>query len=304
MFGEIPISSKIYNFLPVLPVYCVIIIVNVSFFKYYIFDVNGISFWKLIFIPSFLLCSFMTVVTHTYSMLTDPGKIEPHLLPTEVSSNNDELFCKKCNKRRPHRTHHCRVCQRCVLKMDHHCPWVANCVGYNNQKFFYQFLFYSTVGDFIAFMVLLFQIIYHANFTPPVKSGTPIGVFDLLILMSDTIFLIIGCMTAFAMTTAIGFLFFFQTSIISNNLTTLENKALKDVRDHPYYHDDKIHNFKIVLGMKSYYEWFIPVFNSNMFNSGHFFSTPRDKENPNNKSQSYLVLGDDTDSSKIEKVIL
>lgn len=53
-------------------------------------------------------------------------------------------MCQRCLKTKPDRCHHCSQCNRCVLKMDHHCPWVANCIGFFNYKYFMNMLVYTT----------------------------------------------------------------------------------------------------------------------------------------------------------------
>ncbi|XP_037867922.1 palmitoyltransferase ZDHHC20-B isoform X5 [Bombyx mori] len=52
-------------------------------------------------------------------------------------------YCNRCVLVKPDRAHHCSICARCVLKMDHHCPWVNNCVCFHNYKFFMLFLGYA-----------------------------------------------------------------------------------------------------------------------------------------------------------------
>lgn len=43
--------------------------------------------------------------------------------------------CRKCNDNyKPGRAHHDSVTGRCIIKMDHFCPWVGNAVGIMNHK--------------------------------------------------------------------------------------------------------------------------------------------------------------------------
>mmetsp|Transcript_39348 Transcript_39348/g.60148 ORF Transcript_39348/g.60148 Transcript_39348/m.60148 type:complete len:153 (+) Transcript_39348:362-820(+) len=54
--------------------------------------------------------------------------------------------CDKCGiSKLPFRSKHCRDCNRCVRKYDHHCFWVGGCVGELNHRKFYGFIFLQTL---------------------------------------------------------------------------------------------------------------------------------------------------------------
>ncbi|VBB30084.1 unnamed protein product [Acanthocheilonema viteae] len=45
-------------------------------------------------------------------------------------------FCHNCQLNEPPRSHHCPVCDRCAFRRDHHCSFVAVCIGHFNQRYY------------------------------------------------------------------------------------------------------------------------------------------------------------------------
>ncbi|KAJ5736982.1 Zinc finger DHHC-type palmitoyltransferase [Penicillium malachiteum] len=109
---------------------------------------------------------------HNYSAL--PVTEYPEFTSYTVSSTGGSRFCKKCQCPKPDRAHHCSTCKRCVLKMDHHCPWLATCVGLHNYKAFLLFLIYTSLFCWVCFAVagtwtwqeVLNDSVYMDNFLP------------------------------------------------------------------------------------------------------------------------------------------
>lgn len=87
-------------------------------------------------------------VTFHYFMAakTDPGGP-----PTEQTFNAVSI-CKRCLCPKPPRTHHCSICNRCILKFDHHCPWLNQCIGHYNHRYFFLYMIYTVIG--VTFVML------------------------------------------------------------------------------------------------------------------------------------------------------
>ncbi|KAF8560964.1 hypothetical protein P879_06973 [Paragonimus westermani] len=85
--------------------------------------------------------SFVDATFHTVTVFEDP------ILTLSVPIR----FCKHCLLEQPLRCRHCPDCNRCVIKFDHHCPWISNCIGERNHSSFVVFL---TLQAFVLWWTL------------------------------------------------------------------------------------------------------------------------------------------------------
>ncbi|KAI3507409.1 hypothetical protein L1887_22394 [Cichorium endivia] len=113
----------------------------------------------------FTAVAIMCIRNYLVAMFTDPGRVPPSFAPDiedsehpihEIKRKGGDLrYCQKCLLYKPPRSHHCRICKRCVLRMDHHCVWMNNCVGHANYKVFFVFVVYAVLACLYSLILLL-----------------------------------------------------------------------------------------------------------------------------------------------------
>ncbi|CAN6565842.1 unnamed protein product [Malus baccata var. baccata] len=225
----------------------------------------------LVFISLASLCLF----SFFCCVLTDPGHVPASYVPDvehSVVSNQESkknVRCDKCSTYKPPRTHHCRVCRRCVLRMDHHCMWINNCVGYWNYKAFFMLALYATLACLYS-TVMIIKCVSQKDFE---------------FIGSDThkVFYVMSGLVMASLTVMLGALLGWHIYLITNNMTTIEyyegiraawlaGKSGQSYR-HPY--NLSVHkNISLVLG-PSMLKWLCPTSVCHL-KDGLMFPTPRD----------------------------
>ncbi len=64
-------------------------------------------------------------------------------------------ICRFCLILKPERAFHCKNCKRCIRKMDHHCFFINNCIGYSSYKFFINLLLYTSLISALSVIIML-----------------------------------------------------------------------------------------------------------------------------------------------------
>lgn len=105
------------------------------------------------------------------------------------------------------------------MKMDHHCPWINNCVGWKNQCHFTSFLFYAVCGCAHASVVLACSLYHGIHRVWYQYYGTGLEPVVYLNVYS-LVFCVFSLGLAVGVVIAVGMLLFFQ--VISSILISSE----------------------------------------------------------------------------------
>lgn len=171
-----------------------------------------------------------------FEFLTGELKYTDRVFHTIIKGHFLKLkLCRTCMIYRPPRTSHCVLCNACVEKFDHHCPWLGNCVGKRNYKYFLLFITSLTVLSWIIFAQTIIV------FARQDRTGVSLG-FSIFLCIYSTL----GGLFVLA-------LLVYHLFLSSNNTTTNEYcKKNWDVRSgNPYKKSFCIKNCLKIFGNKT-----------------------------------------------------
>ncbi|KAM4777998.1 palmitoyltransferase ZDHHC5 isoform 1-T2 [Cyanocitta cristata] len=176
---------------------------------FFAFTCPGLSLYVSPVIPAYNAVVFLFVLAN-FSMATfmDPGIFPraeededkeddfraPLYKTVEIKGIQVRMkWCATCRFYRPPRCSHCSVCDNCVEEFDHHCPWVNNCIGRRNYRYFFLFLLSLTTHIMGVFGFGLLYVLYQVE----ELSGVRMAVTMVVMCVAGLFFIPVAGLTGF-----------------------------------------------------------------------------------------------------------
>ncbi len=142
-------------------------------------------------------------------------------------------FCNTCNIYRPPRTSHCHICDYCIEKFDHHCPWLGVCIGKKNYFLFMLYCAFTGIHLIIGVIGCIIGIVALTGQSLDLFEGFRIFFYFLMGIIS------------FGFAVFVWILFGYHIMLISTNQTTREYlKKYKELHPSNPFEANFLKNFK------------------------------------------------------------
>ena len=129
----------------------------------------------IILIINIILFS-LQILQSLFTALTDPGSFLPNYGEDKSNTTEAKLmiatikgqdyflnFCRTCLNAKDMRVYHCPDCDLCILRHDHHCPWLSTCIGLNNHKHFIILVIINLIYFLYNTIVLMTLVLSRIN---------------------------------------------------------------------------------------------------------------------------------------------
>ena len=215
---------------------------------FFIFEADYLSDELTPFIPILIMILYIIILVNLIlATFSDPGIIRKfHLKNNNNNNANKDInnkriiskifhlgkiisykYCYTCGIMRPNKSTHCHVCNNCVERLDHHCPWIGNCAGKRNYIYFFVFL---ALLNLLQILIIIFCFVHIIkvkndfnntnNKLPKGKRISNLNSFSLCEVIVS-IYLIIYSILFMFFTTR---LIIYHVNLILNDITTKEKE--------------------------------------------------------------------------------
>ncbi|XP_063360018.1 palmitoyltransferase ZDHHC11 [Cydia amplana] len=198
---------------------------------------------KLIALTIFIILYVTHIVSHSAALLLDPSekdlkKLKVNNVPEFDRSIHTHVIengrCHLCNiYTSSKKTKHCSICNKCVDRFDHHCKWLNNCVGQRNYAAFITAaataLFISMFTSCLCLTDIILFLSYPQKLSVSAQQFINCSIYEATSCnkycknsICFLVFLIVLCVSAFAIACALLHLCCFHVYIWILGVSTYE----------------------------------------------------------------------------------